>query len=66
VLPNSWMNRKTGASKLKLKEMGSRYFFILLYCFIEKYFSKGDYKKAKTVSALTIVKQSSGEAAEIK
>jgi dolichol-phosphate mannosyltransferase len=45
VLPNSWKNRKTGESKLKIKEMGSRYFFILLYCFIEKYFSMGDYKK---------------------
>ena len=45
VLPNSWRNRKTGVSKLKIKEMGSRYFFILLYCLIEKYFSRGDYKK---------------------
>jgi dolichol-phosphate mannosyltransferase len=45
VLPNSWKNRKTGDSKLKIKEMGSRYFFILVYCFIEKYFSMGDYKK---------------------
>ena len=45
VLPNSWTNRKHGASKLKIKEMGSRYFFILLYCLIEKYFSKGDFKK---------------------
>jgi dolichol-phosphate mannosyltransferase len=47
VLPNSWRNRKTGISKLKIKEMGSRYFFILLYCLIEKYFSRGDYKKGK-------------------
>ena len=45
ILPNSWTNRKTGVSKLKINEMGSRYFFILLYCFIEKYFSKGDFKK---------------------
>lgn len=45
VLPNSWTNRKHGASKLKIKEMGSRYFFILLYCLIEKYFSKGDFQK---------------------
>lgn len=45
VVPNSWTNRKHGVSKLKIKEMGSRYFFILLYCFIEKYFSKGDFKK---------------------
>jgi dolichol-phosphate mannosyltransferase len=45
VLPNSWTNRKQGQSKLKIREMGSRYFFILMYCFIEKYFSKGDFKK---------------------
>ena len=45
VLPNSWTNRKYGESKLKIKEMGSRYFFILLYCLIEKYFSRGDFRK---------------------
>lgn len=45
ILPNSWRNRKYGDSKLKIKEMGSRYFFILIYCFVEKYFSRGDYKK---------------------
>lgn len=45
VLPNSWTNRQSGESKLKIKEMGSRYFFILLYCLIEKFFSRGDYKK---------------------
>jgi dolichol-phosphate mannosyltransferase len=45
VLPNSWTNRKNGESKLKLREMGSRYFFILLYCLIERFFSKGDYHK---------------------
>jgi dolichol-phosphate mannosyltransferase len=45
VVPNSWTNRKTGASKLKIGEMGSRYFFILMYCFIEKFFSRGDFKK---------------------
>src|SRR3989338_12620 len=45
VLPNDWAHRKQGESKLKIKEMGSRYFFIFLYCLIEKYLSKGDYKK---------------------
>lgn len=45
VIPNSWRNRKSGVSKLKIKEMGSRYFFILMYCFIEKFFSRGDYRK---------------------
>lgn len=45
VVPNSWTNRKYGVSKLKIKEMGSRYFFILVYCFVEKYFSRGDYQR---------------------
>lgn len=45
VVGNSWRNRKHGESKLKLKEMGSRYFFIFLYCLIEKYFSRGDFKR---------------------
>jgi dolichol-phosphate mannosyltransferase len=45
VLPNSWRNRKAGKSKLKIKEMGSRYLFILLYVLIEKYFTQGDFKK---------------------
>ena len=45
VIPNSWTNRKYGKSNLKIREMGSRYFFILMYCFIEKYFSRGDFKK---------------------
>ncbi|MBD3244460.1 MAG: glycosyltransferase [Candidatus Moranbacteria bacterium] len=45
VLPNHWINRKKGISKLKIREMGSRYFFIILYCLIEKWLSRGDYKK---------------------
>jgi dolichol-phosphate mannosyltransferase len=45
VVANSWTNRKHGVSKLKMREMGSRYFFILVYCFVEKYFSRGDFKK---------------------
>jgi len=45
IVPNSWQNRKYGVSNLKIREMGSRYFFIVLYCLIEKYFSKGDFKK---------------------
>jgi len=44
VLPITWRNRRTGESKLKIKEMGSRYLFIALYCWLEKYLSRGDYK----------------------
>ncbi len=45
VVPNSWTGRKHGESKLKIKEMGSRYLFIILYCFIEKWLSRGDYRR---------------------
>ncbi len=45
VLPNSWTGRTTGISKLKIKEMGSRYLFIVLYCLIEKWLSVGDYRR---------------------
>jgi dolichol-phosphate mannosyltransferase len=45
VIPITWRNRRTGVAKLKIKEMGSRYFFIVAYIWLEKYFSRGDYKK---------------------
>jgi dolichol-phosphate mannosyltransferase len=45
VIPVSWRNRRSGASKFRIKEMGSRYFFISLYVWLEKYFSRGDYKR---------------------
>jgi len=45
TLPITWRNRVAGEAKLKLKEMGSRYLFIILYCWLEKYFSRGDYEK---------------------
>jgi dolichol-phosphate mannosyltransferase len=44
VIPITWRNRRTGVSKLKIKEMGSRYLFVALYCWLEKYFSRGDYR----------------------
>ena len=45
ITPISWQNRKHGVAKLKIKEMGSRYFFICAYVWLEKYFSRGDYVK---------------------
>lgn len=45
IVPNHWTNRAVGKSNLKIKEMGSRYFYIILYCLIEKWLSRGDYKK---------------------
>ena len=46
VIPIQWRNRRTGVAKLKIKEMGARYMFIVLYVWLEKYFSRGDYRKA--------------------
>jgi dolichol-phosphate mannosyltransferase len=46
VIPISWSNRQTGISKLQIREMGSRYLFIVLYLFLEKYLSRGDYRRA--------------------
>jgi len=43
--PITWRNRRAGIAKLKIKEMGSRYFFICCYVWLEKYFSRGDYRK---------------------
>lgn len=45
VTPISWQNRRHGVAKLKIKEMGSRYFFICAYVWLEKYFSRGDYRR---------------------
>ncbi len=45
IIPITWRNRRTGVPKLKIKEMGSRYLFICLYIWLEKYLSRGDYRK---------------------
>jgi dolichol-phosphate mannosyltransferase len=51
VMPITWRNRRSGTSKLKLKEIGSRYLFIVAYVWLEKYFSCGDYRKSETCAA---------------
>ena len=45
VLPIRWCQRKHGASRLRLKEMGSRYLFIVLYVWLEKTLTRGDYRR---------------------
>ncbi len=52
TMPITWRNRRSGISKLKIKEMGSRYLFITLYCWLEKHFSRGDYWKRSESSQL--------------
>jgi dolichol-phosphate mannosyltransferase len=47
IVPITWRNRKVGASKLSMQEMGSRYLFIVLYALLERHLSRGDYHKSK-------------------
>jgi len=46
VIPVSWRNRQKGIAKFKIKEMGSRYFFMIMYIWLEKYFSRNKYDKS--------------------
>lgn len=43
--PITWRNRRAGVPKLKIKEMGSRYLFIVLYVWLERKLSRGDYRR---------------------
>ncbi|HBE16941.1 MAG TPA: glycosyltransferase family 2 protein [Cyanobacteria bacterium UBA11149] len=52
VIPMHWYNRTTGISKLKIKEMGSRYLFIVLYVWLEKHLSRGDYHRSQNLAQL--------------
>ena len=45
VIPISWTNRTSGTSKLAMREMGSRYMFIVLYVWLEHHLSRGDYHR---------------------
>jgi dolichol-phosphate mannosyltransferase len=44
VVPISWTNRTSGEAKLAMREMGSRYLFIVLYVWLENALSRGDYR----------------------
>jgi dolichol-phosphate mannosyltransferase len=44
VIPISWTNRTAGEAKLAMREMGSRYLFIVLYVWLEMTLSRGDYR----------------------
>jgi dolichol-phosphate mannosyltransferase len=45
VIPTNWTNRTSGEAKLAMKEMGSRYLFIVLYVWLEHTLSRGDYRR---------------------
>jgi dolichol-phosphate mannosyltransferase len=45
IIPTNWYNDRKDNSHFVLKEMGSRYLFIILYVLLEKWLSGRDYKK---------------------
>jgi dolichol-phosphate mannosyltransferase len=57
IVPITWSNRRFGTPKLKIKEMGSRYFFICAYVWLEKYFSRGDYRRHPAVENASAIRR---------
>jgi dolichol-phosphate mannosyltransferase len=51
VVPISWTGRSSGRSKLGIREMGSRYLFIVLYVWLEQHLSRGDYVRRDSEAA---------------
>lgn len=51
VIPISWTNRTSGVPKLAMREMGSRYLFIVLYAWLERTLSRGDYEREPAARA---------------
>jgi dolichol-phosphate mannosyltransferase len=52
IVPIAWRGRASGASKLSLQEMGSRYLFIVLYVFLEHHLARGDYRTKRPPNAI--------------
>lgn len=50
VIPTNWTNRTSGVAKLAMKEMGSRYLFIVLYVWLEATLSRGDYRRSDAIA----------------
>jgi dolichol-phosphate mannosyltransferase len=46
VVPVNWSGRQKGISKFIIKEMGSRYLFIVLCLWLEKILSRNDYHRS--------------------
>jgi len=45
IVSTHWYNKRKGESNLKIKEMGSRYLFIMIYVWLERMMTGQDYKK---------------------
>jgi dolichol-phosphate mannosyltransferase len=52
IVPINWYNRKTGVSKLKIREMGSRYLYIVLSIWLERQLVQGDYRRVSAPVAI--------------
>jgi dolichol-phosphate mannosyltransferase len=64
VIPIRWYNRKAGISKLRINEMGSRYLFIVLYVWLEKHLSRGDYLRGNHIPEAIVRPITGNEAGE--
>jgi dolichol-phosphate mannosyltransferase len=62
VIPTDWTNRTSGVPKLAMKEMGSRYLFIVLYVWLENVLSRGDYQ-VRNPKQRNVAKMGAGPAA---
>ena len=60
MIPVTWRNRRTGEAKLKINEMGSRYLFICLYIWLEKFLSRGHYMNPTPPSSANFSRMLSG------
>jgi dolichol-phosphate mannosyltransferase len=47
-LPITWRNRRSGSTKLRIKEMGSGYLLICLYIWLERYLTRRDYRVSRS------------------
>jgi dolichol-phosphate mannosyltransferase len=45
VLPIGWRNRTEGRSSFHIREMGSRYMYIILVVWLERLLTRGDYRR---------------------
>ena len=62
TLPISWRQRRHGASSLKLQEMGSRYMFIVLHVWLERFLTRGDYRRSDADQPFRAIANESDEA----
>jgi dolichol-phosphate mannosyltransferase len=54
VVPIGWQQRRHGASSLSLREMGSRYLFIVLYVWLESMLTRGDYRRKDSAAVVPL------------